>query len=393
MNLSRRAFLGSLPAIAVVPSFGDPPVRPGRWTAAPAPRIPVAGSPAIRTDRTVALIGGFTDRLEATAGIQVRDPRRGWLPVGNSLLEARAEARAIALDDDRILVIGGWSGKLPNQRSWSTTAEICEPLRPDRRLQTSPPFGDQARPLDGVAVAGVEGGRVVAVLEDQVSIFDPTTNRWSNHACLASRRRGAGVTSLGPGDREDLLDVLLVAGGHDADNAAIETVELPRSGPPRARAWSNVDLPAVRDARLVRTSATRAVLAGGIIGKRSTPRTWLLDPRAESIRTGPLLPDPGGIVGATVLRRGRRILLLGGEARTPQGPRPVQGVVIDPDAERVLLLPKAPRPSVRASIIELPEGCLVMGGYRFDGTAPRGSRTTVLATADLLTIPSITVAD
>ena len=377
----------------MVPALNDPPVRPGRWTAAPAPRIPVAGASAMRTGKTAILIGGFTERLEATAGIQVHDPRLGWLPVGNALLEARAEASAIALDEKRILVIGGWSGKLPNQRVVSRTAEICEPRRPDRRLQTPSPFGDPARPLDGIAVTGLTDGHVLAVLDDQVTIYDPTTNQWSNQPCLASRRRGARVTSLGRGDREDLLDLVLVVGGHEKGEAAIETVEIPRSGPLRVHAWSNDDLPFLRDVSLTRTSTGTIILAGGLVGRDSTSETWRLDPRSESVVRGPTLPIAGGVVGARVFQRGRRILLLGGETRTTEGPRPARGLVIDPDSGRVLLLPPAAHPSVRASIFDTPEGYLFTGGYRFDGTAPRGSRTQVLSTADLLEIPSIVIAD
>lgn len=347
----------------------------------------------MRTGKTAALIGGFTERLEATAAIQVRDPRLGWLPVGNALLEARAEATTIALDEERIMVIGGWSGKLPNERVVSRTAEICEPRRPDRRLQTPSPFGDPTRPLDGITVTGLPGGRVLAVLDDQVAIYDPKTNRWANHRCLASRRRGARATSLGSGGREDLLDIVLVVGGHQQGQAAIEAVEIPRSGPPRAHPWSNDDLPVVRDVALARTKPGTIVLAGGLVGRSSTAGTWRLDLRSESVVAGPMLPIEGGVTGARMFQRGRRVLLLGGETRTSGGPRPARGLVLDPDSGRVLLLPAAPHPSVRASVIDSAAGYLFTGGYRFDGTAPRGSRTQVLSTADLLTIPSIVVAD
>ena len=317
----------------------------------------------------------------------------GWLPVGTSLLEPRAESVVVPLDEDQLLVLGGWSGRLPDEKLSSRTAEICEPRRPDRRRQTDPPFGEPACSLDGVGAIRIADGRVLAVLGDQVSIFDPEGETWTPQPCLVSSRRGAGLLSLGPDGRDGLVDAVLVVGGHQAGRPSIETIDIPRNGPTISRAWSDDALPVVRDVAIARGGDCEVIVAGGLVGTRSTPLTWRIDPRSKSVRPGPTLPEKSGVTGAQLISRGSRLLLLGGESRTTNGPRPVRGMVVHPLSNRVILLPSAPRPAVRSTVIETPNGYLVTGGYRFDASAPRGSRTKVLATADLLTIPTIAIAD
>ena len=393
VKLSRRCFLGTVPGLVLLPSFNDPPVQPGRWTITAAPRVPVAAATPATARHAMTLIGGFTDRLEATASVQVRDPRRGWLPVGTSLLEPRAESVVIPLDEDRLLVLGGWSGKLPREKQPSRTAEICEPWRPDRRRQTTPPFGEPSRSLEGIAATRIANGQVLAILDDQVTIFDPNQESWTSEACLGSKRHGARLLALGAGDREDLVDAVLVVGGHQAGQPSIEVVEVPKNGLPTARSWSEDPLPVVQDVAIARSNAGKVIVAGGLIGKRSTPLTWELDLEVETVKPGPLLPDDDGVTGARLIPRGSRLLLLGGESRTGNGPRPARGMVMHPQSNRIILLPKAPHPAVRSAVTVDSKGYLVTGGYRFDASAPRGSRTVVLATADLLTIPSIAIAD
>lgn len=385
--------MGTLPGLVLFPRFDPPSVQPGRWRSVVAPRVAVAGATPATARNAMALIGGFTDRLEATASVQIRDPRQGWLPVGTSLLEPRAESVVIPLDQDRLLVLGGWSGRLPREKRACRTAEICEPWRPDRRRPTPPPFGEPTRSLEGIAATAMDDGRVCAVLDDEVSIFDPEQESWTSMPCLTSPRRGARVLALGPGNREDLIDAVLVVGGHRTGRPAIEVVDVPRNGPPIARAWSNDPLPAVRDVALARSTAGDVIVAGGLVGERSTPLCWRLDPVTETVRPGPTLPDADGVTGARLIPRGSRLLLLGGESRTTSGPRPTRGMVLHPSSNRVLLLPKEPHPAVRSAVTVDGGGYLVTGGYRFDASAPRGARTRVLPTADLLEIPTIAIAD
>ncbi|MBC03488.1 MAG: hypothetical protein CMJ34_09345 [Phycisphaerae bacterium] len=392
VKLSRRFLLGAIPGLVLLPGI-DPPVQPGRWTDAAAPRVAVAAATPAKARDALTLIGGFTDRLEATASVQVRDSRRGWLPVGTSLLEPRAESIVVPLDEDRLLVIGGWSGQLPNQRRWSRTAEICEPHRPDRRRETSPPFGGSNRSLEGVAATRMSDGRVLAVLDDRLAIFDPEQESWTTGSGPVASRRGARLLALGPRNPEDHIDSVLVVGGHEPGRPSIEIIDIHRNGPPTAETWSDDPLPAVRDVALARSGRSEVIVVGGLIGRRSTPLTWRLDLGNRTVGAGPKLADPDGVTGARLIPRGSRFLLLGGESRTPGGPRPTRGMVLHPASNRVILLPESPHPAVRAMVSADSGGYLVTGGYRFDASASVGSRTSVLETADLLTIPTIAVAD
>lgn len=369
-------------------------MQPANWRPAETPRVPIAGAAGSFLDQHVALIGGFTDRLEATAAVQILDPRRGWLPIGNALLEARAEPLAIALDEQRLLVIGGWTGRLPKERRWLASAEICDPRRPERRRPTPPPF-DRDFTLQGASAIRIADGRVLLVHQRRGTLFDPETKTWSTPFETGGHRIGAGLTAIGPDtDTAEIVDRIVVAGGHRAGEPAIETISVRRDAEPTCVDWPANSLPLVADAAISDSVDGIVHLAGGTIENRSTNRTWKLDHRRRTVEPGPELPMAAGVSRATLVRRGTRLLVIGGESLDQGTPTPPSnGAVIDVRNQRVSSLPPGPVRAVRSTVVARPKDVLVVGGYRFESNARPGRRTRVLAAANRLVLPPIVIED
>lgn len=365
------------------------------------PRVAVAGAAGVVLEDRAALLGGFTDRLEATAAVQIRDPRHGWMPVGTALLEPRAEATATPLDDGTWLVVGGWSGHLPDDITPSGSAERCDPWNPQNRRPVPPPFADRVdRGLEGHAVCRLEDGRVLLVHEREGVVFDPIDDTWSEPFPLAGPRIGATLIPV-PGPTEGTTEILAIGGGRTARDPAVETIRIGPGTTASSDAWTSEALPAdLAGSAAIRIAGARSrplvVVAGGMRGGNSVDRTWLLEPSSKAIDPGPRLPIEGGLVNGRLAGHGHRVILLGGERRAAGRPMPAaNGAVLDPRASRAWPLPPNPMAGVRGTVLGSTEGRSVeiVGGYRFDATAPRGRRTLVLDRDTRLELPRLLVED
>lgn len=390
-RLGRWALVACLATSAVA---GVPPMHPARFETLPGPRVAVASAaPAVSRDAPV-LIGGFTDRLEATAAVQVRDPRLGWLPIGNALLEARAEATAIPLDDEEILVIGGWTGILPHDRRWLGSAERIHPRRPHLRVDTPPPLPERATDgLEGHVACRLHDGRVLLVHDHAATVFDPATNLWSKPSPLEHPRRDAVLVPIET-DAPDVAGAVIIGGGGDASIPAIETLHVASDAIVTATPWLQTGPPPNLRHIAAGIHDGTILLAGGDDGRRSTCRTWLLDPSDRTCRPGPDLPLPAGVTRAALVPRDQRWTMIGGECLVDGRPSPSScAVVLDPDRSLAWRLPPIPDAAVRSTVFVGPDGDLeVIGGYRFRDHGP-GPRSTVLSTNLRLRLPSLLVAD
>jgi hypothetical protein len=368
-------------------------IHPAAWRPELPPRIAVAEAAATMLDGRGVLLGGFTADLRATSAVQTRDPRRGWEPIGCSLLVPRSDATVIPLDDDRLMVIGGWTGRLPDERTWLTDSEICEPLRPQNRRAIPIPFllTDQDG-LEGHAAAGLPDGRVLLIHRDEMSIFDPVSERWSVPSPLQTTRRHAAATVVGEHS-------VIVAGGQiDSSEIGVETIDVPAitaaSTAPKSVAWTMADLPALRDATLIKIKTGRALLVGGELDGESQRRTWILDTSTQTVTAGPMLPIEGGIADPSLRRSGSGILVVGGERRTAGRPSPPSGgAIIRLGRWNSWRLPAAPTVSIRTAILELPTGIEKIGGYRFDFDGEDRRRARVFDGAESLRLVPVVIAD
>jgi hypothetical protein len=381
-------------AAAPRPSNDAAPPHPARWESIDGPRVAVAAAAGVALERGPALIGGFTDRLEATAAIQVRDPRHGWMPVGSSLLEARAEATAIPMTDGTVLVIGGWSGRLPDDMRHLGTAERLDPWNPTTRVPVPAPLDDRADAgLEGHAACVLSDGRVLLVHGHRGTIFDPADDSWSAPFRMACERYDAALIEMSHGPHE-AIEVLAIGGARREDDPPVETLRIDADAV-TSTPWPSSALPATVARHAALRVGRSTLVAGGEHHGRSLASTWRLDPDAHDVVPGPDLPIDAGVAGGRLIRTGARVVLLGGESIVDGRPVPVtSGAVMHPRLDRVWPLPTAPASSVRATVLggdgDSPE---IVGGYRFDAKAARGGRTRVLADDVRLRLPSLLIDD
>jgi hypothetical protein len=375
------------------PNVEDVRIHPAAWRRESPPRIAVAEAAATMLDGRGILLGGFTSDLRATAAVQLRDPRRSWEPVGCSLLVPRSDATVIPLDDDRLLVIGGWTGRLPNERVWLTSSEICEPLRPqNRRLIPTPFIFPDQDGLEGHAATRLPDGRVLLIHRDEMSVFDPTSEQWTVPSPLDTMRRHAAVAAVGEHS-------VIVAGGQvDPGGTGIETIEFPIDGSataaPQSIPWTTADLPSLQDATLMAIATGRALLVGGELDGQSERRTWILDASTQTVTAGPILPIDGGIADASLRRSGSGILVVGGERRTNGRPSPPSGgAIIRLGRSSSWRLPAPLTISIRTAILEFPTGIEKIGGYRFDFDGKDRRRAQVFDGAESLRLAPVVIAD
>lgn len=382
-------------AIAAGPRLDGGPPHPARWESVDGPRVPVAGAAGVMLERGPALIGGFTDRLEATAAIQVRDPRHGWMPVGSSLLEPRAEPSAVPLTDGTVLVVGGWDGRLPDDVRHLGTAERLDPWNPATRNSVPPPFADRIDAgLDGHAACLLADGRVLVVHGRRGTVFDPASDAWSAPFRISCERRHPALVEL-PSELNGAAEVVVIGGARRPDDPAVETLRIEPDGTVISTPWPASVMPST----VGRSAAIRVgrsiIVAGGELEGRSIGSTWRLVPAEHTATPGADLPIAHGVAAGRLIRTGARLVLLGGESIVGGRPVPIEfGAVLHPRLERIWSLPAAPVASVRSSVLggesSSPE---VVGGYRFDGTAARGARTRVLSDDVRLRLPSLLIDD
>lgn len=374
---------------------GDPPdapsnglrTHPAVWRPDRPPKIAVADAAAARLGPTVALVGGFTDDLAATAAVQVRNPRRGWEPVGCALMTPRADATVIALDEARLLVIGGWTGMLPDAVTRLGCVEICEPARPHRRRMTPPPFEAAEDGLEGHAATTLPDGRVILLHRNRLAVFDPESERWSPPTPIDASCLHACVTAV-----DD--DHLVVIGGTLREGEApVRSIHLGEDGFRRVD-WNEASIPALEDAASVLLDDGRILVVGGSIDGTSDPRTWILDPDRRELRPGPTLPIDGGIADAILHRRGLDVLVVGGERRIEGRPVPPSGpAIVQLDRNTARGLPDPPTPAIRTAILAGAAGIERIGGYRFDSATRDRGRASVLRDAASLRLVPVVVAD
>jgi YDG domain/MBG domain (YGX type)/Bacterial Ig-like domain (group 3)/Galactose oxidase, central domain/Kelch motif len=153
-------------------------------------------------------------------------PTGQWLP-GPALAQPRAGAVSVALDDGRVLVIGGRTSQGP--------VDTVEVLNADGSMAVAAPMlarrtGHAAAKLpDGrvlvlggttLVTSGIGNGPVTSeAVTNSAEIFDAFANVWSPAASLSVARSGHTATATADGR-------VLVAGGTGQDGAALDSFEV-----------------------------------------------------------------------------------------------------------------------------------------------------------------------
>ncbi len=285
------------------PTPDTPAFRLAYWEAMPGPmRLPVFDAVAVEIRDQLVVLGGFTDRMEATRAIQIRHPIDGWLPVGSALIEPRARATLIPLARHRVLILGGYSGVWSQDARALDNGEILDPLvAGSARLIES--FGV---PLEGHTATPLPDGRIAVACGCDLRLFDPASETWSAPIELARERRHHAAMLVGR--------TLVLAGG--VGEASVESIDLDAE-PLASVAWESDLGTAIGHASGAAMDGRHALLAGGLAtDERVTLScTFVLDVAKRLVRPGPRLPLERGACGLTLTRHERGMLVLDGEWR------------------------------------------------------------------------------
>ncbi len=181
----------------------------GKWLDAAPLSGPRVGHLAIAVAGGVLVVGGSPDypSTDSLATAELYDPDAdAWRPVA-SMAQGRWSARGVALQDGRILVVGGSvgnhidSGALasaeifdPRTQSWSITGAMAE-----ARAAFSLTLLSDGRAL---AAGGYNGGNLASA-----EIYDPAGGTWSPAPAMTEARRLHTAVALPSGD-------VLVVGGY-----------------------------------------------------------------------------------------------------------------------------------------------------------------------------------
>jgi hypothetical protein len=273
------------------------------WEAMPGPmRVPVFDAVAVESRDQLVVLGGFTDRMEATRAIQIRHPIDGWLPVGSALIEPRARATLIPLERNRVLILGGYSGVWSQDARALDDGETLDPLvAGSARLIES--FG---APLDGHSATPLPDGRIAVACGCDLRLFDPRTESWSDPIELLRERRHHAALVVGR--------TLVLAGG--VGEASVESIDLDRE-PLVSVAWDSDLGAAIGYAEGIAVDGRHGLLAGGLASEERVTLgcTYLLDVAKRIVRPGPRLPLERGACDLTLVRHPRGMLILDGEWR------------------------------------------------------------------------------
>jgi predicted RecA/RadA family phage recombinase len=212
----------------------------------------------------------------------------------------RAQACAAALDDGRVVLVGGngESGPLAG-------AEIAEPggrFRPAAAMRE--PRADAACALlsDGrLLVAGgvTTGGGVT----NSAEIYDANSDRWTEAGLLSVARAGATATLLKDGR-------VLIAGGR-SNTFGTDTIEIFDAATGRFAATRSV-LSSVRSEHAaVALRDGRVLIAGGSNGEHALDTVDVFDPQTGSVRPAFSMSSQRAGLSATLLLDGA-VLFAGG---------------------------------------------------------------------------------
>lgn len=198
-----------------VPDVGQPDAKlPARWVLVNAPNQPtVAYHRATLMKGGQVLVTGGTYYDENTQVTTIFDQTYLYLPVqkqfasAGKMTEPREEHTATALDDGRVLVVGG-----KNDNAYLKTAEIYDPSQPagQRWKKVTDMFASRwghaaVKLADGRVL--VTGGFASSDSTSSVTIFNPKTNAWQTPAASMNvERRGHEMLLLSSGK------VLIVGG-------------------------------------------------------------------------------------------------------------------------------------------------------------------------------------
>jgi Kelch motif/Galactose oxidase, central domain len=303
-------------------------------------RILVSGGYTLADEKKACShLKGSACSLPTTATAEIYDPRtKSFAPTG-SMTRPRILHQAVLLRDGRVLVIGG--------RDDPTTAEIYDPATGRFR-----DLGDMHQDISG----------------DAGPIYSPAPSVLAGLKVLERQIVGQAVTVLADGR-------VLIAGGQDVagDSSNAVTIFDPTTNsfsnePGMPNPWKDVSASLLPDGRVLFTGGVDTSTYSTLYDTFKTTRlAWLFDPATNSFsRTGNTQIARDG--GSQVSLRDGRVLVVGGllDPTVPGCGGPIEAEVYDTPTGRFSPVGGMNPPWVTTPVL-VPDGrALLLGGYTLD---------------------------
>lgn len=171
-------------------------------------------------DGSVLITGGCVrescEAGELSASAELYDPVTGVFKPATSMTIARVGSSATLLQDGRVLIAGGWSGRQP-----TASAELYDPasgsFTPTGAMTTRRGGHTETLLADGrvLLTGGFDGSRSLASAE----LYDPSSGAFSATGSMTVARNAHGASSLLEGE-------VLVTGGSSEQEEVLASAEL-----------------------------------------------------------------------------------------------------------------------------------------------------------------------
>ena len=331
-----------LAAALIVTAVASGGLQPARDLRAPR----AVHTATVLPDGRVLVAGGCVDPgcESPTATTELYDPVKRRSVVGPRLSRPLVGHAAIALRDGSVLVLGGWSGRVPTASA--------ERLVGGRFVAT----GSMLSPRGGFTATRLRDGRVLVVGGSSGSealasaeLYDPESGSFVATGSLARSREAHSATLLRDGR------VLVVGGSDGADVLRTAEIYDPTTG--RFSPTGPLSAPRHKHAAVVLRDGRVLVVGGSdardFRGRYRSTEVW--SPTTRRFRPGPALREPRFKIPDAVVRLGSGDVLVAGGGETVERLRPGGRFVEDGELGAALMF---------ATATVLPGGSvLVAGGY------------------------------
>jgi uncharacterized Zn-binding protein involved in type VI secretion len=233
----------------------------GAWTeTAPMGEARLAATLTELADGRVLAAGGTGSNGRALSSAEVFDPASStWTTVPTGMRTPRSNAAAVALDDGRVLVVGGVDNSSSDGNVLAST-ELFDPVADVFTATGGLSEGRQdlsaTRLSDGRVL--VAGGANAGGILNTAEIFDPARGSWTRTGSMVAGRRLPGTSALPDGR-------IILAGGESSVGGArttVATAELYDPSTGRWRAAASMACPRTGPAQVTLGDGT-VLVAGG----------------------------------------------------------------------------------------------------------------------------------
>ncbi|MEX2212990.1 MAG: hypothetical protein WD768_02610 [Phycisphaeraceae bacterium] len=346
------------------------------WQRLPDMPVPVLAADVSIVGARVCVSGGIHQLGSALDQVQTFDLKTlTWLKAVK-LNEGRCMHAQVTLDDRRILVAGGQTGRVKPIGPGLKAIASCEVI--DVISGESKTIAPLPRVVAEPTGHRLADGRAIIIGGESAMVYDPKEDKWARGIGLRDPRQAHYSVLLRDGR-------IVVIGG--VNLTSIELIDV-KAGASKMLAS---ELPHfLDDTCAIELPDGRVWILGGQHSKtgNTTERTWLLDisdPRKSVLTDGPVLGIKKGVGDACVVQADERwAILAGGESEMQGDIELATARLLDLKEVKVYALPDMRHPHDDAVAVPFDRGMLMIGGFlesKMEWTFGEAKKTVTVPTA------------